>query len=157
MARYVLMLPPDSEPTLEPMIIKDSFSVFGLILPVIWLLWNRLWIAAFLAFALLALGVAAAWYWTMPALALALDILVSAYVALEGPALRITLLSWAGWREAGAANALNSEEAELRLLAGQDVALPSAQIRSQANIGSNITTKTGIADGAFPFAFPSRQ
>jgi hypothetical protein len=153
MARYVLFLPEGQQQDREAIIVKDSFSILGLIVPVLWLLWHRMWIAAILAFALLAFGMAAAWYWAMPAFAFAIDILVSAYVAVEGPALRMNVLRWAGWREAGAANVADRQEAELRLFASY------LDQKVQPSIPAETPLTNGFikASDALPFAFPSRR
>jgi hypothetical protein len=151
MARYVLMQPPEGSQS-EAVIVRDAFSVFALIVPVVWLLWHRMWLAALLAFSLLVFGVVAAWYFAMPPIALALDLLVSAYVALEGPALRVSLLQLAGWREAGVVAAPDRNEAEMRLLAG----LSDQQVTMVTQAKPVSGAAHGTSAAALPFAFPSR-
>ena len=50
----------------------------------------------------------------------ALSLLVSIYVGLEGPALRINALRRRGWRDRGVVEAANAREAEIRYLAGEE-------------------------------------
>lgn len=98
--------------------VRDGFSVIALLVPVIWLLWYRLWIEAALVFAAgLALGAVGQALHANPVAVLALSLLIGLYIALEGPALRIAALRRRGWRERGVVNADNEQEAELRHLA----------------------------------------
>ena len=48
----------------------------------------------------------------------ALSLLVSVYVGLEGPALRIAALTRRGWRQWGVVEASGRDEAEIRYIAG---------------------------------------
>jgi hypothetical protein len=157
MKRYVLMVPPPGSAggKATPLIIRDAFSVFALVLPVVWLLWNRMWIAALASFALLAAGAALAWHFSAPFFALALDVAVSAIVALEGGAMRIAALEAAGWRQAAIAGAASAEEAELRL---QAAASGHGGAGDAGALMGSLTAapKSAFAPDAAAFAFPSR-
>ena len=117
MASYVVMEPArgagkgEAENTV---FIRDGFALTAFFLPVLWLLWHRLWIEAALALAatvgLAALGNVTGFAATAPALSL----LVSFYAGLEGAALRIAALRRRGWREMGIIEAERGFDAETR-------------------------------------------
>lgn len=117
MAIYVVMEPPGSGGRMDGMLVRDGFHLLAFLVPVIWLLWHRLWIEALAALvvasALAALGSIAGYG---PASSL-LSLLVAVYVGLEGAALRLAALRRRGWREWGAVEAGNAREAEIRYLA----------------------------------------
>ncbi len=123
MASYVVMEPPgasEDDAAERAVMVRDGFSLLAFILPLVWLLWHRLWIEAFVAFVasvvLMALGETTGFAFAGAALSL----LVSLFVALEGPALRIAALRRRGWREWGAVEGDSAAEAEIRYLAGED-------------------------------------
>ena len=123
MAIYVVMEPPAAnavEAAERAVLIRDGFAFLAFLVPPLWLLWHRLWIEAALAFAagvgLTALGETAG----LGLLGAALSLLVSIYVGLEGPALRINALRRRGWRDRGVVEAANAREAEIRYLAGRE-------------------------------------
>lgn len=107
--------------------VRDGFSVVAFIVPLLWLLWHRLWIEALVLLAIAA-GVAAAS--TFGGLAGAepfVSALVSLFVGLEGPDLRLRALARRGWREAGVVEAASRDEAEYRWFgAERSVGEPSA-------------------------------
>jgi hypothetical protein len=123
MAIYVVMEPPAAntvEAAERAVLIRDGFAFLAFLVPPLWLLWHRLWIEAALAFVagagLTALGETAGLGFTSAALSL----LVSIYVGLEGPALRINALRRRGWRDRGVVEAANGREAEIRYLAAEE-------------------------------------
>src|SRR5689334_17784898 len=123
MAIYVVMEPPAAnaaEAAERAVLVRDGFAFLGFLVPPLWLLWHRLWIEAAFAFAvgvgLTALGETAGLGFTGAALSL----LVSIFVGLEGPALRINALRRRGWREWGVVEASDAGEAEIRYLAGEE-------------------------------------
>jgi len=98
-------------------IVRDRFTPIGFLLPVIWLAWHRLWLEAGLALAaMLAIGLGGS-YAGLGSTAPWLSLLVSLYVGLEGPALRLAALRRRGWREWGVVEADNAADAETRYLA----------------------------------------
>ena len=115
MPSYVVMEPPGrSEKVDATAFVRDGFTWLGLLVPPLWLAWNRLWIEAALAFivmgALSALG-------QRLGLGLAgslLSLLVSLYVGLEGQGLRIAALRRRGWHEWGVVQAGQLDDADLR-------------------------------------------
>lgn len=117
MAIYVVMEPPSRGGRKDGVLVRDGFHLLAFLVPVIWLLWHRLWIEALaalvVALALARLGSMAGYG---PASGL-LSLLVAIYVGLEGAALRVAALRRRGWREWGAVEAGNAREAEIRYLA----------------------------------------
>ena len=149
MARFVVMQKDDDGD--GAMFIRDGFSFPALIFPYLWLAFHRQWLAAITVVAAMILGVAAAWYFNAPMIALGVDILVSLYVALEGAMLRVANLERAGFSEAAHLEAANQEEAEIRYFG----ALPEAA----AEIAVSIAPVFGRDTGSPPsnaFAFPAR-
>ena len=123
MAIFVVMEPPAAnaaEAAERAVLVRDGFAFLGFLVPPLWLLWHRLWIEAALAFAvgvgLTALGETAGFGFTGAALSL----LVSIFVGLEGPALRVNALRRRGWRDWGLVEASDAGDAEIRYLAGEE-------------------------------------
>lgn len=120
MATYVVMEPPGAdgaEAAMRAVYVRDGFHFLAFVIPVVWLLWHRLWIEGILVFAA-GLGVAALGDATgYPALGGAVALFLSIYVGLEGSALRINALRRRGWRECGVVEAGNDADAEIRHLA----------------------------------------
>lgn len=117
MASYVVMQSADRQDTAY---VRDGFHFWAFLLGPLWLLWNRLWIEAALVFAaMLLIGVA-----TTAAGAPWLSLLLSIFVGLEGPALRLAALRRRGWKDAGVVIADNAGEAEIRHVYSADIAEP---------------------------------
>ena len=147
MARYVVM---QKEVDVSgAQFIRDGFSVPALIVPHLWLLFHRQWLAATAVISVLALGMLAAWHWQAPSFALGADALISIYVALEGATLRIANLERAGWHEAAVVEADNAEEAEIRYFG----ALPE---KTEAALPQMMSTGSFGRPSSNDFAFPQR-
>ncbi len=119
MASYVVMEPPvaNSDAGRErALLVRDGFHVLAFLVPALWLLWHRLWIEALVVvavtMALSAFGSAIGLGNAAPALAF----IVSLYVGLEGPALRLAAYRRRGWRAWGMVEAGDAAEAEIRYL-----------------------------------------
>ncbi|HHZ07508.1 MAG TPA: DUF2628 domain-containing protein [Rhizobiales bacterium] len=122
MAAYVVMERPD-EGHEKAVFVRDGFTMVGFLLPVVWLLWQRLWIEGALAIGAALLLAAAEGSGGSFALAPPLvSILLSIYVGLEGPALRIAALRRRGYADRGVVEADSLDEAEIRYYAGVDPA-----------------------------------
>lgn len=126
MASYVVMEPPvadGGEADRERAVLaRDGFHFLAFVLPAVWFLCHRMWIEALVVIAVtMALSGAGAVLGFGNA-SPALSFLVSLYVGLEGPALRLAALRRRGWREWGVVEAGNAAEAEIRYLhqAGED-------------------------------------
>ncbi len=146
MARYVVMQKGNDSASAE--FIRDKFSLLALIVPHLWLLFHRQWLAAAAVIGIMVLGGLAAWQFNAPLLMLAVDLPVSIYVSLEGATLRIANLERTGWYEAAVAEADNNEEAEIRFFG----ALPDAPVSPRPVIA----TASNFA-GSNAFAFPAKS
>jgi hypothetical protein len=114
MAIFVVMDPPADAAEREPAFVRDGFHFVAFVVPVIWLVWHRLWIEALAALlASVAISAIASRMGVGPA-APALTLLVSIYFGLEGAALRIAALRRRGWREAAVIYAESLDDAEAR-------------------------------------------
>jgi hypothetical protein len=132
MAIYVAMEPPEGEGAQErAILVRDGFSGFAFVLPVVWLLGQRLWIEALGAFALTVASAAlVAQSGGQPGLGFTLSVLTGLYFGLEGSVLRIGALRRRGFREWGSVEAKNMREAELRY------AVQAADEQAPANTNS---------------------
>jgi hypothetical protein len=123
MASYVVMEPPSgagggaSDRTDRAVLVRDGFHLLAFLVPALWLFFHRLWLEGLVALAvsiaLSAAGSAAGLGHAAPAL----SFLVSLYVGLEGPALRLAARRRRGWRDWGVVEADNADDAEIRYLA----------------------------------------
>jgi hypothetical protein len=125
MATYVAMEPASGPAAVRTQLVPDRFVFVAFLAPVLWLLWHRLWLEAFVvlavSFALGSLSLVPG----QEGLAVVLGLLVALLIALEGGALRIAALRRRGWHEAAIIEAHDRNEAELRYVAG---ILPDRQV-----------------------------
>ena len=146
MARYVVMQNGTDSAGAE--FIREGFSVPALIAPHLWLLFYRQWLAAAGVIGVMVLGALAAWRYNAPLLALAADLPISVYIALEGASVRIANLERLGWRDAAVVEADGLEEAEIRFF---------GTFPQNTNTAAPVMA---ITPGAMPsnaFAFPARS
>ena len=118
MAIYVVMEPAggSSVASERAVFVRDGFHAFAFLVPVVWMLWHRLWIeAALVLAATLAVG-AAAELAGVPVAGGVATFFLSVWAGLEGPALRVAALRRRGWTEAGAIEAESLDEAETRYM-----------------------------------------
>ncbi len=113
MTSYVVMIPPGGDPRGErTRFIRDGFAFIAFVLPVVWFLWNRLWLwAALYLLLFVATGYVAeeaGFGWPMTIASLCASI----FAALEGPALRVAKLRRLGWTDAAAFEAPDHATAE---------------------------------------------
>lgn len=120
MASYVVMEPPgetsgsDEKMKADAIFVRDGFHFFGFLVPFLWFLFQRLWVEALLV---LAATIALSGFGSLAGLGAAapvLSFMVSLYVGLEGPALRLAALRRRGWRDGGVIEADNARDAEIR-------------------------------------------
>ncbi len=98
MATFLVLIPPGAKSGDEnARIVRDRFSWVAFVLPVIWLLWHRAWLAAALAFAVQALGAAIADHAIFGLAGLGICLATHLLVALEGPAMLVAGLERRGW------------------------------------------------------------
>ena len=122
MVTYVVMEQPDAADAAPSNVVfvRDGFHWFAFLLPLVWLLWHRLWIEAGLALAVTLLFSAVGEVLGSAFYGSALGLLVSLYFGLEGAALRIRALTRRGWQERAAVQASNLSDAELIYFASSD-------------------------------------
>ena len=150
MARYVVMQKGADHAGAE--FIRDGFSLPALIVPHVWLLFHRQWVAAATVIGVMVLGALAAWQFKAPLLMLAADLPISVYVALEGATLRIANLANSGWHEAAVVEADNLEEAEIRFFG----ALPEVSAPEVFASETPLIATAPKFTGSNAFAFPAR-
>lgn len=98
MATFLVLIPPGAKSGDEnARIVRDRFSWVAFVLPVIWLLWHRAWLASALAFAVQALGVTIADHPIFGLAGLGICLATHLIVALEGPAMLVAGLERRGW------------------------------------------------------------
>lgn len=102
----------------ETEFVRDDFSFAALVLPLVWLLWHRLWFAA-LMLLLVSVGIGIAGDLTPGAAMAFAGFCVNLFVALEGPAWRLARFRRLGFVEAGSVIARDLDEAEIRWFAGR--------------------------------------
>lgn len=135
MASYVVMEPPAGAADRnrdEAQFIRDGFAFVAFFIPVVWLLWHRLWVEAALVL-VATVGFAVLGQVTGFIGPPLLSLLFSLFFGLEGSALRMMALERRGWRHAGVVEADSSEDAETRYFFGaederpEDPAWPAVQ------------------------------
>lgn len=118
MASYVVMEPDAGRAANagRAVFVRDGFSLVAFLAPFLWLFWHRLWIEGALALgAIMLLGFLDD-VGGMGVVAVGLSLLVSIYVGLEGPALRMAALRRRGWRDRAVVDADSLDDAETRYL-----------------------------------------
>ncbi len=117
MAIYAVLVPPSSGDALKDSgkvtFIRDGFSWAALLIPVLWLLWNRMWLV-FLGYLAIALALETGAYFVP---GLAPGIVATCFgilFAFEANELRRWSLERKGWRFAGVVAGSNRDECETR-------------------------------------------
>jgi Protein of unknown function (DUF2628) len=152
MARFIVLeRPGDAE---GAVIVRDAFSILGLLVPVIWLAWHRLWFAALAAFGLLVLAGLAARSLGFSAPLVAAELMAALYVALEGATMRVAALEARGYAIVNVVHADSMAEAEIRHFAG-----PRGLVAARggnAVEGTLLPPYAGAPVSAFPVLSPRR-
>ncbi|WP_435658371.1 DUF2628 domain-containing protein [Brucella pituitosa] len=114
MAQFVVLEPAGTQSSEKAVFVRDGFYTLALILPVVWLLSQRLWFEAIAALGVtILLGVAGAALDISNAVPL-ITLLFSLFVALEGANWKIAKLKRQGYVEKAVIDAADLEEAEIR-------------------------------------------
>lgn len=114
MAQFVVLEPAGTQSSEKAVFVRDGFYTLALILPVVWLLSQRLWFEAIAALGVtILLGVAGAALDISNAVPL-ITLLFSLFVALEGANWKIAKLKRQGYVEKATIDASDLEEAEIR-------------------------------------------
>src|SRR5215203_4432553 len=114
MAIYTVHAPPDThslEAAERMAFVKDGFAWPALFIPIIWLLWRRLWLGL-LVYVLLILAVMVLAEYVGEPVTTIVAILGSILFAWEANDFRRAKLARRGWREVGAAAGRHLSEAE---------------------------------------------
>ncbi|WP_214470147.1 DUF2628 domain-containing protein [Mesorhizobium sp. dw_380] len=115
MATYVVMEPPGrGERADATVLVRDSFTWLGLLVPPLWFAWHRMWIEAALTFVVMGLLSTLGEQLGLGLAGSLLSLLVSLYVGLEGQGLRIAALRRRGWHEWGVVQAGWLGDADIR-------------------------------------------
>ena len=161
MAIYVVMEPPRDRADADEVYVRDGFHVLGFLLPLVWLLWNRLWIETLVLLAvMLGLGFLGETSGTAEMLVGGFTLLVSIYVGLEGSALRLWALRRRGYAEWGVVEADSRADAETRYLSARPD-LIEAEPRPLPPIRRGISFPAAAHGGNEPelglFGYPGRN
>jgi len=117
MKAYTVHAPPGENAPDRFAFVKDGFSWPALFLPVLWILWHRLWLTL-MAYVIAMLLLA----WTERLanndIATLLAILGAVFFAMEANNFRRWSLAGRGWRELGGAHGDSLEEAEIGFFNG---------------------------------------
>ncbi len=113
MRAYTVHAPP-GEPRPERFaFVKDGFSWPALFVPILWILWHRMWLTL-IGYVIFVLLVAWTGRLAGDAHAMILALTGSFILALEGNTIRRLSLEQLGWREIGESFGSNLSEAEIR-------------------------------------------
>lgn len=154
MASYVVMEPPGSggEKSAEAKFVRDGFFFPALLIPVLWMLWHRMWLEAGLVFLAAAIFGAMAERSEMGVLGVVLGLGLAVFTGFEGAALRIASLRRKGWTETAVVEAQSAADAELRYLHDADDAEPTPpEPAPRQPVPSAPVTPTGPALGLMSY------
>ena len=115
MKRFIVMAEPNIPHGDGIRFIRDGFHPLALVLPVVWLLWNRLWLHGALVFAAMGIVAAVTEIWlpvALPVISGLVNFAIGLATALEGPAWLITDLERKGHAVLDVINAGSAREAE---------------------------------------------
>lgn len=143
------------DPVLDTRFVKDGFAWPALFIPIIWMLWHRMWLVL-VAYLIGGAGVSAALIGAVPDMAMPVLILFGVLFAWEANNLRRWSLGRRGWRELAAAYGRNRAEAEIRyFLSAMDATGPSQPSSNQPGVvpaADRIAGATGSLRSAVPGA-----
>jgi hypothetical protein len=113
MATFLFLIPPGAKSRDEKArIVRDRFSWLAFVVPVVWLLWHRAWLAAALAFAVQSLGSAIGGHPAFGLVGLGISLATGLLVALEGSSVVVASLERKGWTVDAVISAGDRETAE---------------------------------------------
>ena len=150
MASYMVMEPAADRSGEAAIFVKDAFAPMAVVVPALWLLWNRLWYEAAMALLLTLIAAGAAAWIGAPQLAGIGSILIGLYVALEGGALKIAAARRRGFEDTAVIDARSVTEAEERyFLSRRQETVPSLPVDRHAP-----AARPAAAPDAGQFALP---
>jgi Protein of unknown function (DUF2628) len=149
MASYIVMEPALDRRGAAALFVKDAFAPLAVIVPVVWLLWCRLWFEAAMAFfASLILTAAVIWIGAPQFVGIG-SILIGIYVALEGGALKIAASRRDGFEDVAVIDARSLTEAEERYYISRPLVQSPAASAKAVPIPSRPLTAAAPAAGLF--------
>jgi hypothetical protein len=154
MASFVVMEPPGSggQKSAEAKFVRDGFVFPALVIPVLWMLWHRMWLESGLVFLATAIFGALADRADMGTLAALLSLALAVFTGFEGAALRIASLRRKGWIETAVVEAQSAADAELRYLYDAEELEPvAAEPAPRPSLPSAPVTPTGPALGLMSY------
>lgn len=117
MALYTVHLPPGEGAATAKAervrLVRDGFSLFALVAPVIWLLWHRLWLGL-LGYILAAVAIEGLARATSPMVATIVAAVFAVWFALSARDIQRWTLSRRGWRTLAVVEGTSREAAERR-------------------------------------------
>ncbi|MCK4205893.1 DUF2628 domain-containing protein [Brucella pituitosa] len=132
MAQFVVLEPAGTQSSEKAVFVRDGFYTLALILPVVWLLSQRLWFEAIAVLGVtILLGVAGSALGISNAVPL-ITLLFSLFVALEGVNWKIAKLKRQGFVEKAVIDAADLEEAEIRYFYSLEEAAKPATFLAEA-------------------------
>ena len=145
MAGFTVIKPPADRDGERVLFLRDGFSLLALLLPLVWLVWRRLWLEAALYLVLMlavALAVRQGW---LPSVSIGIvSLLASLYAGLEASTLRLGSLLRRGYSELGAVQADDAAEAEIRWFSGSADRHPASAVPS-APVPATLVSRPAMA------------
>jgi hypothetical protein len=127
---YTVLEPPDGKPE-RVAFVPEGFCWGALLLGLLWALWQRMWVVAFLLFALSAmLSIATNLAWLGAGLASLLQFGIGLIFAFEARNLQVKSLERVGFRRTALIQASNAEAAELAFFSGHSTVSRPLPIRA---------------------------
>lgn len=149
MASYLVMMPPEGASNPDSVrFVRDGFSFSAFLLPLVWMLWHRMWLYALLLFLLEALIAALAADFEASAALFVVQLTLSLLVGLESGALRTAWLRSRGWTLVAAFSAGSLDDAEESYFSSATMpAAPQRPLAAALPAGGSATAPTlGLFD-----------
>lgn len=144
MSAYVIMKPPNGI-SADARLLRDGFSWLAFLVSPLWLLWHRLWLEALFVFLTMSVFNAVGDATGHGAIGMAMSVLVSLFIGLEGQRMRLAALSRGGWRESGVIEADGETDAETRY-ALEAAERPKQEAPLPEIVPDNMQVRTGRTD-----------
>ncbi len=158
MTTYLVLAPPAKgddvhAPVADAVFVPEARALWALVLPLPWLLWNRLWWAA-IFYVLVSIILAMTLTLEPGILALLLTFLPGFFLYLEGHELRHKRLERRGWKLTGIVRGDDRVEAEIRFFSGLRPGEENSGKRHPVALNSTLLpVDTGMDFLASPEAF----
>lgn len=135
MTAYLVLASPGARiPDERSVIIADRFAPVAFFVPVIWLLFNRLWLEALAAAFVMVAATMLSGSFGQPALGLALSLGLSLITALEGRGWRAAALQRRGWQ---LVDVIETDDPDVAFDVHARQATPNLQAPARSNLVAN--------------------